>query len=331
MSRIGISAAARRDGVDERATFARRAAAMVRHAVAMTQRRKWRLNRGLNWHLSWPLGCLFSLHLPRALCAALFLLASAHASAALFDDDEARKRIEQTNTRLAQVQKQLEDHIAALELQLKNQGLVELFNTVELMKADVAKLRGQLEVLTYELEQSGKRQRDLYLDLDSRLRKLEAAPGPTAPAADAAPPGMPPAVAGPVNPVPTVPAAAATEQRAYDAALEQFKGGSYAAAIGSFSSFVKTYPKSPLAPSAQYWIGNAQFAQKDFRAAIASQRQLLVAYPDSQKVPDALLNIATCQFELGDGAASRRTLEDLIAKYPQSDAAVKARQRLAIR
>ena len=86
-------------------------------------------------------------------------------------------------------------------------------------------------------------------------------------------------------------------------ALDQFKGGNYAAAIASFTAFVKTYPKSPLAPSAQYWIGNAQFAQKDYRAAIASQRQLIAAYPDSQKVPDALLNIATSQFELGDGAA----------------------------
>ena len=32
-----------------------------------------------------------------------------------------------------------------------------------------------------------------------------------------------------------------------------------------------------------------------------------------------------------DGAASRRTLEDLIARYPQSEAAIKAKQRLAIR
>ena len=34
---------------------------------------------------------------------------------------------------------------------------------------------------------------------------------------------------------------------------------------------------------------------------------------------------------MGDAAASRRTLEELIAKHPQSDAAVKAKQRLAIR
>jgi tol-pal system protein YbgF len=258
------------------------------------------------------------------------LAAAWPARAALFDDDEARKRIEETNQRLAQVQQRLEDRIAAVELQLKNQGLVELFNSVEQIKADIAKLRGQIEVLTYELEQSGKRQRDLYVDLDSRMRKLEA--GPPAAAAPAPDPNAAAAVSGsvPVAPLPSGPAAAG-EQRAYDAALEQFKSGSYAAAIGSFGSFVKTYPKSPLAPSAQYWIGNAQFAQKDFRGAIASQRQLIAAYPDSAKVPDALLNIATSQFEMGDGAASRRTLEDLIAKYPQSDAAVKARQRLAIR
>ena len=94
---------------------------------------------------------------------------------------------------------------------------------------------------------------------------------------------------------------------------------------------MKNYAKSPLAPSAYYWIGNSQFALKDYRAAIATQRQLVAAFPANPKVPDALLNIATSQFELNDAAASRRTLEDLIAKYPQSEAAVKARQRLAIR
>jgi len=266
----------------------------------------------------------------RAVAVALLALGAVAlpARAALFDDDEARKRIDQTNQRLTQVQKQLEDRIAALELQLKNQGLVELFNTVEQMKADVAKLRGQIEVLVYEQEQSGKRQRDLYVDLDSRLRKLEAGPSAGTATPDVNPGGAP--TGGPSTSGPGAPAAAG-EQRAYDAALDQFKGGSYAAAIGSFSSFVKTYPKSALAPSAQYWIGNAQFAQKDFRGAIASQRQLLAAYPDSAKVPDALLNIATSQFELGDAPGSRRTLDELIAKHPQSDAAAKARQRLGAR
>ncbi len=124
----------------------------------------------------------------------------------------------------------------------------------------------------------------------------------------------------------------AAEQRAYDAALDQFKRGDYQGAITGFTAFVKTYPRSPLASSAQYWIGNAQFARKDYRAAIASQRQLLLAaWPDSPKVPDALLNIASAQSELGDNAAARRTLEELIGKYPQSEAAAKAKQRLGQR
>src|SRR3989442_2886013 len=186
-------------------------------------------------------------------------LAIAPAHAALFDDDEARKRIELLKSRVDQ----LEQRLGSLESTVKSQGLVELLHDVEQIKADIAKLRGQYEVLTYELEQAQKRQRDLYLDLDGRLRKLEAAAG-AAPAA-AAPSGPPPAAEG--APAPTPGAAApsgtqsrtlagaadvVTEQRAYDAALDQFKNGSYAAAIASFQTFARANPKSPLAPSAVY-------------------------------------------------------------------------------
>ena len=258
------------------------------------------------------------------------------ARAALFDDDEARKRIDATNQRLNQIQRTLEERMTALESQLKSQGLAELFNQLEQVKTEVARLRGQIEVLTYEQEQQQKRQRDLYVDLDSRLRKLEGgAPAPAAapaasPSGSLPPPAQSASGANPAVP-PTPPAAVTAEQRDYDAALDQFKAGKYPAAIGGFTAFVKAYPKSPLAASAQNWLGNAQFAQKDYRGAINSQRQLVAAYPDSAKVPDALLTIASSQFELGDSAASRRTLEDLIKKYPQSEAAAKARQRLAIR
>ena len=260
-----------------------------------------------------------------AAAAALAGLAFAlPARAALFDDEEARKRIEATNQRIAQVQRQLDDRITALESQLKSQGLVELFSQVEQLKSDAAKLRGQIEVVTYEQEQQQKRQRDLYVDLDSRLRKLEGGPGPAAAGSE-----VPSAVATAPPPASSPAPAVANEQKAYDIALDQFKAGSYAAAIAGFNAFVKAFPKSALAPSAQYWIGNAQYAQRDFRGAIATQRQLIATYPDSLKVPDAMLNIATAQLDLGDTAASRRTLEDVVAKFPKSDAAAKAKQRLA--
>ena len=281
------------------------------------------------------------------------LLGASAARAALFDDEEARRRIEATNQRIVQMQRQLEDRLALLEQQAKSGGLADLGTQLQLLQGDLAKLRGQIEVITYELEQSQKRQRDLYVDLDSRLRKIEASPALAAPAANtgaldagtSAGPGspnsgtLPPqgALPGGASGSPGVVATAppvrnatdgVTEQRAYDAALDLFKRGDYQGAIGGCSAFVKSYPRSPLASSAQYWIGNAQYARRDYRASIVTQRQLLKDSPDSSKAPDALLNIASAQSDLGDNAAARRTLEELIAKYPKSEASTRARQRL---
>ena len=279
-------------------------------------------------------------------CLALFATANA-AHAALFDDEEARKRIEATNQRLSLLQRQVEDRLALLEQQAKSGAVADLATQIQLLQGDIAKLRGQIEVVTYELEQSQKRQRDLYVDLDTRLRKIESAavgmPAPTDAnaAAAGAPPGgpaAPPATGS--GPAPNVAAApppprtandGAAEQRAYDAALDLFKRGDYQGAINGFGSFVKAYPRSPLVASAQYWIGNAQYAKRDYRASIATQRQLLKEFPDNSKVPDAMLNIASAQADMGDNAAARRTLEELIAKYPKSDAGTRARQRLGNR
>jgi len=84
-------------------------------------------------------------------------LAVAPARAALFDDDEARQRIEILKGRFDQLETSLSQRVTALESTVKSQGLVDLLHDVEDIKADIAKLRGQYEVLTYELEQSQKR------------------------------------------------------------------------------------------------------------------------------------------------------------------------------
>jgi len=286
-----------------------------------------------------------------AVIAVTLALFAQAAHAALFDDDEARRRIESTNQRVDALQRQVDSRLAAIEQQVKGQGLADLANQLQLLQSDIAKLRGQIEVVTYELEQAQKRQRDLYVDLDTRLRKLESAPAPApaegpgggpgaaivlpptgaAPGAPSfGPPGSPPAGAGALPPVRNS-ADGVAEQRAYDSALDAFKRGDYGGAITGFGTFVKTYPRSPLASSAQYWIGNAQYARRDYRASITTQRQLLKEYPDSSKAPDALLNIASAQGDMGDNAASRRTLEELMARYPKSDAATRARQRLGVR
>lgn len=279
------------------------------------------------------------------------------ARAGLFDDEEARQQIIVLRGQLGEVQRALDARLSELEAQARNRSIIDLFNQVETLRAEFARLRGQLELVQNELEVAQKRQRDLYVDLDGRMRKLEAAAAAAeqarvaqaAAAANATPPaggasapvstgeptrGAPPAAFTPpsATAVPSAPAAdPAQEQRAYDQGLEHFRSGRFGEAVTQFQLFIRSYPRSPLASSAQYWIGNSLYATRDFRGAIASQRQLLNQYPDSNKAPDALLNIATSQSELGDLQSARATLQEVNAKYPSSEAAAKARQRLGIR
>lgn len=276
---------------------------------------------------------------------ALALLLTCNLSyAGLFDDDEARKGVAAARTDIEQLKGRndaVDARIAKLEEALKNQGLLDLLTQIEAVKVELNKLRGQIEVLVNDNEMAQKRQKDFYIDLDTRLRRLEQ-PGPTgaaAPAPEAKPASSATAQAAAAastskpaaaqSSQPGAPVDAAAESRVYESAYNLFKIGNYQGAIAAFQNFIKAYPASSLAPSAQYWVGNSYYAVRDFKAAIASQQKLLSAYPDSQKAPDALLNIASCQQELNDPAGAKKTLEEIVAKYPVSDAADKAKRRLA--
>ncbi|HET8608632.1 MAG TPA: tol-pal system protein YbgF [Burkholderiales bacterium] len=239
------------------------------------------------------------------------------AHAALFGNDDQIKQIDQRLTRL--------------EDQFKNQGLLDLYNQIQTLKQQVSDLRGQIEVLNNKIRVTQKQQKDMYVDLDTRLRQLEQAGGAggTAPPTNgAAPaPGSGAASAGAANRSSTADAAA--EQRAYDAAQKLRSRGDYKGAIAAFEKFLKDYPGSTLAPRAQYWIGDSQFNLHDYAGAIKSQRTLLSAYPDSSSASDALLNLASSQKELGDSVGARATMQDLIKRFPDSTAAGKAKERLA--
>jgi tol-pal system protein YbgF len=261
----------------------------------VTVRGRWVLRAGLLLPGLLRLGLLL---------AALALPAPALAQG-LFDDNVARSRIDELRKRLDAADKALEERLARSE-----RPLVELATQIDALRADIARVRGSLEVLQNQIENADKRGKDLYVDIDTRLRKLEQA-------RETAAVEKPPAETGP--PV--------AETRAYEAALNQFKLGNYALAISAFQGFLVTYPSSKLAPSAQYWIGNAHFAQRDYKQAIAAQQRVLSAWPDDVKAPDAMLNIASAQDALGDRRSAQKTLEGLIMKYPGTPAAASARQR----
>lgn len=238
-------------------------------------------------------------HLGAALVAA-FTLAPLAAQAQLFADDEARRAILQLRERVNNMQNEI-------NAKMDKTGTLDLHNQNEALRQEIARLRGQIEVLTNELANTQKRQKDFYVDLDARLRKLE-----------------PQKVVVDGREI-TVEQA---EQRAYDAALTHFREGEYRNAAASLYDFTRRYPQSGLVPSAQYWLGNTYYAMRDYQNAIAAHQVVLDRFPTDSRAPEALLNIASCHLELKNRDAARTALETLLSRYPDSPAAATARERL---
>ncbi|HZV55013.1 MAG TPA: tol-pal system protein YbgF [Rhodocyclaceae bacterium] len=229
------------------------------------------------------------------------------ARAGIFDDDEARARIEKMRADIATISQRL-------DLTAKNQ--LDFANQAEALKTELARLRGQLEVLVNDVETTQKRQRDFYVDLDGRLRKLEAAA--TAPATELR-----------SDAIPTVPKIdPAQEGRDYEAALTVFKAAKYKDASIAFMAFVKSYPNSGLLPNAYYWTASSHYQLKEFAKAADTFAKVAATWPNDAKAPDALLAQGNALSEAGDAKGAKKVLEALIAQYPATPAAQTAKLRL---
>lgn len=252
--------------------------------------------------------------LPAALAAA-GLLCALPAQAGLFDDDVARKQVNDLQ-------------------KTTSQTLIDQSRQIDQLNRQVAELRGQVEVLTNQITDLDKRQKDLYLDLDNRLQSIEAGKGKTAakPLASMTNDVTKTADKADVKPEAKVESKPADDPgvslKAYESALGLFKAGKYKEAAAAFDKFAKTYPDSEQAPAAQFWLGNSYYAVGDCKQVISSQQKLLAKWPKNGRAPDAMANIANCQAELGQKAESQKTLKDLVTKYPDSKAAGAAKQQL---
>jgi tol-pal system protein YbgF len=116
-------------------------------------------------------------------------------------------------------------------------------------------------------------------------------------------------------------------KRDYENAWRSFERKDYPVAATRFREFVKKNPKSRLAASAQFWLGESHFALKEFEKAIVAYDEVR-RYPHTDKVAAALLRQGLAFAELGERVNARLVLQELIEKFPQSAEAPRARQRL---
>ena len=221
-----------------------------------------------------------------------------------------------TLERLAEIERRL----VALERVLASGSLIELTVQVDELQRQTAELQGRTDTLEYNSESTAGRQRDLYVDLDDRIRMLETRLQAQVEAIERAPQTQPD---GGRLPVP-----GGSDRENYEAALDILKQQDYVAAGAAFRQFLVTYPDSLLADNAQYWLAETYYVSKEFDEALVQFQLVLSGYPRSRKLPDALLKIGYSQYELGRWDEARDALRRVRREYPDSTAATLADQRL---
>ena len=247
----------------------------------------------------------------------------------------------------------LDERVGRLERIVEGGTLLRMQARIDELSREIREMRGEMQVLQHNIDQSNQSQRTLYQNLDQRLRRLEStaqggappSPGAGMPAPQsvqppAVPPpapqagpgqGAPPAAHAPSAPAGRSPAAAAPgEQGAadYQKAFDLLRRGHYDQAIKAFRAFVAAHPKSRLDGNAQYWLAEIYYVKGNSKAALTEFHKVVDQYPDSPKAPDAMLKIGYVQSALGERAKARATFRQVVSRYPNTTAARLAENRL---
>ena len=225
------------------------------------------------------------------------------------------------------------------EQQLRTQ-YAELFATVDRLQEQIQLLNGKIEEKNYHqnttlsgdtgesiearvnnLEQTSLSIKDRlfrieeYLALDGAAKK--ATSGKTVPEK---PPGK--------EKADTPPAKELAENELYAKAKQDFDSKDLETARIGFQEFLKRYPKSAIAGSAQFWVGEIFYQQKWYEKAILEYQKVIENYPKGDKVQFALLKQGLSFYSLGDKSNARLILKELINKYPSSNQAKIAKRKL---
>jgi tol-pal system protein YbgF len=273
---------------------------------------------------------------------------------ALFEDEGARKKLNEIQDQLNALQSSIEFQLNEKFTNFEKSNKIDpklinsLSERINTLFDDLAKLRGEVEVLTYALQTSEERQKVLYKELNERLQKIEdsalkiennvnsaesppmnqpltqnnliiqeeevlpeIAPEPIPQAAD-----LPPLVDKNI------------EYQEFEDAKKLITATKYKEAFDALDKFVINYPSSELLPEAKYNLGYTQFALRNYKAAINTFNKIVLEYPDNPIAPNSLYQVSNSQIQLTRITKAKQTLRTLIKKYPNADIIPSAKKRL---
>ena len=267
--------------------------------------------------------------------------------------------------RLTELSQRSEAKLSAVQAQLKkmseemsrqgrlidNRAVLDMIQQVDEVSEDIGLLRGEIEVQGNDINEIKKRQRELYLDIDRRLRDLESGATTQAPAGQISvpqagttasagtattgqqTPSVEPSTAEPATSTTasvsqTPSATQSAEKAAYQAAFDTLKEGRYKQAKTELKTFLDRYPNSSFAGNAQYWLGEAHYVTRNFDQGVIEFEKVLKTYPTSNKVPDAMLKLGYTFYERKQFDQAKAILQDLRERFSKTTASRLATKRL---
>ena len=273
---------------------------------------------------------------------------------ALFEDEGARKKLNDIQDQLNALQSSIEFEINEKFTNFEKSNKVDpkLINNfserINSLFDDLAKLRGEVEVLTYSLQTSEERQKVLYKELNERLQKIEESalkiennvnsvesPSEKKPLTQNNPIIQEDEVLPEIAPEP-IPEAADLpplvdknlEYQEFEDAKKLITATKYKEAFDALDKFVVNYPSSELLPEAKYNLGYTQFALRNYKAAINTFNKIVLEYPDNPIAPNSLYQVSNSQIQITRITKAKQTLRSLIKKYPNADIIPSAKKRL---
>ena len=306
----------------------------------------------------------------RILWAGLLILS--FNSFAFLEDDEARKKINDLQNQLNSLKTDklvnLEAQITDLQQVLQGGSLQQFNNKINEIFDDLAKLRGDVEVLQFGLQSFEDRQKLNYQDIESRFEKLEQQlellqeqpkkqldvvqdqsiqlnQNPINNINQNAVESvqndinqellneeqLSPADQNIENVVENKLPPLIDEEQAmnmFNDAEGLMRSTKYKEAFELFDRFVTTYPKSQRLVEAKKNIGFIQFALKNYNASLKTYEKLIQNHPDHELMPEILYGKANTEIQLTRITKAKQTLRKIIKDYPNASNIESAKKRL---
>ena len=219
------------------------------------------------------------------------------------------------------------------------------YDIMQNLQEEVRMLRGLVEELSYDLQQVKQRQLDDYLDLDRRLGLgsninesavsdrftspvaiLDSEDAQAALASSGKSAGMDVSTS-PVGVTSDLVDNESLVKADYNAASKKLlKERDIEGAAVALKMHLETYPGSPFAANAHYWLGEIYLLQGDTEFARQAFTNIVERHADHPKAMDSRFKLGKIYFQLGEVDRARNLLEQ-VAQSP-GGAAAKARNFL---